>query len=60
AGSGGNLATEDFVALLHDLGFRTGIELDGLLETAGLLRRLVGHELKSKLPTAGPRTPIRG
>jgi hydroxymethylglutaryl-CoA lyase len=48
-GSGGNLATEDFVDLLDRLGIVTGIALASLLASADLMRELVGHELKSKV-----------
>jgi hydroxymethylglutaryl-CoA lyase len=57
-GAGGNLATEDFVALLDDLGIGTGIVLERLLEAGALVRELVGHELASKVSTAGPRTKL--
>jgi hydroxymethylglutaryl-CoA lyase len=57
-GAGGNLATEDFVALLDDLGVSTGIVLDELLTVSALARDLVGHELPSRVATAGPRTRL--
>ncbi|MGH9293982.1 MAG: hydroxymethylglutaryl-CoA lyase [Acidimicrobiales bacterium] len=57
-GSGGNLSTEDFVALLDDLGLRTGIDLEVLLGASQLLQSLVGHELSSRVAAAGPRTRL--
>jgi hydroxymethylglutaryl-CoA lyase len=57
-GAGGNLATEDFVALLDDLGITTGIALDRLLEASELARELVGHDLPSRVASAGPRTRL--
>ncbi len=57
-GAGGNLATEDFVALLDDLGVETGIVLDRLLEASALAKELVGHDLASRVATAGPRTKL--
>jgi len=57
-GAGGNLATEDFVAVLDDLGVATGIVLDRLLEASSLARELVGHDLASRVATAGPRTRL--
>lgn len=52
-GAGGNLATEDLVLMLHDLGLDTGIDLDALLEVAGGLAELVGHEVPSRVSAAG-------
>lgn len=59
-GAGGNLATEDFVALLDDLGVETGIDLTRLLDAAALAEQLVGHELPSKVSKAGGRLTTRG
>ncbi len=47
--AGGNLATEDLVALLDDLGTRTGIDLGRLLEVDDLLGELVGKELPGRV-----------
>jgi len=55
-GAGGNLATEGLVALLDDLGVRTGIDLDRLLEAAELLGTLVDRTLPSPIAHHGPRT----
>lgn len=52
---GGNLATEDLVYLLADLGLETGIDLDRLLAVARLATELVGHAVPSRLASAGPR-----
>ncbi len=54
-GAGGNLATEDFVALLDDLGIETGIDVAMLLGAAALASELLGRELPSKVSHAGPR-----
>lgn len=54
-GAGGNLGTEDFVALLDDLGVDTGIDLATLLAASRLVHDLVGHPLPSKVATAGAR-----
>jgi hydroxymethylglutaryl-CoA lyase len=53
--TGGNLPTEDFVALLDDLGVTTGIDIAMLLEAGRSLRLVLGHELPSKISRAGPR-----
>lgn len=51
----GNLATEDFVALLDDLGVTTGISLERLLEASALAEQLVGHPLASHVSRVGGR-----
>jgi hydroxymethylglutaryl-CoA lyase len=53
-GAGGNLATEDLVLVLHDLGHATGIDLDALLAVSRSLAELVGHEVPSRVSAAGP------
>jgi hydroxymethylglutaryl-CoA lyase len=57
AGAAGNLATEDFVAMLDDIGVETGIDLERLLEASTALEALVGHPLASRVAAAGPRLP---
>jgi hydroxymethylglutaryl-CoA lyase len=52
-GAGGNLATEDLVLMLHDLGYETGIDLDALLDIAVGLAELVGHDVPSRVSAAG-------
>jgi hydroxymethylglutaryl-CoA lyase len=47
-GASGNLATEDLVAMLHDMGIQTGIDLDALVACSQLVASHVGHELPSK------------
>lgn len=58
AGAAGNLATEDLVHLVHDLGISTGIDLDGLLEVSALVARIVGHTVPSAVAAAGPRSRL--
>lgn len=53
-GAGGNLATEDLVLMLHDLGHDTGIDLDAVLEVSRSLPELVGHAVPSRVSAAGP------
>jgi hydroxymethylglutaryl-CoA lyase len=53
-GAGGNLATEDLVLLLEDLGIDTGIDLDALLAVSGTLSDLVGHNVPSRVAASGP------
>jgi hydroxymethylglutaryl-CoA lyase len=55
-GATGNIATEEVVAMVEDMGIRTGIDLSALLEAAELAQRLIGKELPSNVLRAGPRT----
>jgi len=54
AGATGNVATEDLVHMLHEMGIETGIDLPKLLECARLAQELVGRPLGSGLLKAGP------
>lgn len=56
SGAAGNLATEELVALLDDLGVSTGIDVDGLVEVAAMVANLVGHPVPSRVAVAGPRS----
>jgi hydroxymethylglutaryl-CoA lyase len=52
-GSTGNVATEDLVAMLADMGVETGIDLSRLLEGSRLAERAMGRPLLAKVPRAG-------
>jgi hydroxymethylglutaryl-CoA lyase len=58
AGAAGNLATEDFVHLLDDLGLETGISVDALLAVDVLLAETIGHPVASNIARAGPRNAV--
>src|ERR1700754_1618586 len=58
AGATGNVATEEVVHMLEDMGIDTGIDLDALVEAAELAQRIVGRELPSGVLRAGPRTRL--
>jgi len=60
AGAAGNLATEGLVAMLDDLGVHSGIDVEALIEAAGLASELVGRALPSPVAAAGPRTRLAG
>ena len=49
----GNIATEDLVYLLHNMGYTTGIDLDALIEVATWLARKLDKELPGQLHKAG-------
>lgn len=57
-GATGNVATEEVVHMLHDMGIDTGIDLDALIEVAELAQEIVGRELPSGVLRAGPRTRL--
>jgi hydroxymethylglutaryl-CoA lyase len=54
-GANGNLATEDVVHMLADMGIETGIDLESVLVAARMLEPLVGHPPFSQVSKAGPR-----
>ena len=53
-GATGNIATEDLVSMLHEMGIETGIELGRLLEAARSAQEVLGRPLGSHVLTAGP------
>jgi hydroxymethylglutaryl-CoA lyase len=55
-GASGNIATEELVHMLEDMGVATGVDLEALIEVAAQAEQLVGHELPSQVLRAGPRT----
>ena len=55
-GASGNIATEELVHMLEDMGVATGVDLAALIDVAAQAERLVGHELPSQVLRAGPRT----
>lgn len=54
-GASGNLALEDLVHALGEMGVATGIDLDRLVEAAELACELVGKPVTSHVGVAGPR-----
>jgi hydroxymethylglutaryl-CoA lyase len=53
-GATGNIATEDLVSMLHEMGIETGIALERLLEASRAVREVLGRPLGSHVLTAGP------
>ncbi|KAJ1351704.1 hypothetical protein KIN20_007823 [Parelaphostrongylus tenuis] len=51
-GATGNLATEDLVYMLHDMGFDTGIDLDKLIETSMWICSKMGRSNASRAARA--------
>ena len=54
AGATGNIATEDLVSMLHEMGIATGIDLEALLAAARAVRDVLGRPLGSHTLVAGP------
>ena len=54
AGATGNIATEDLVSMLHEMGIATGIDLERLLAAARSVREVLGRPLGSHTLVAGP------
>jgi isopropylmalate/homocitrate/citramalate synthase len=52
-GAPGNIATEELVLLCEEMGIRTGVDLEALIEAGRLAERIVGHQLPSATLRAG-------
>jgi hydroxymethylglutaryl-CoA lyase len=53
-GATGNVATEDLVAMLHEMGVSTGVDVDQVIGAARDVQGLLGRALTSHTLTAGP------
>jgi hydroxymethylglutaryl-CoA lyase len=53
-GATGNIATEDLVSMLHEMGIETGIDLERMLACARRVQEVLGRPLSGHLLTAGP------
>ena len=53
-GATGNIASEDLVSMLHEMGYSTGIDLEALLVAAREAQRVLGRPLSGHLIVAGP------
>ncbi len=54
AGATGNIASEDLVSMLHEMGYETGVNLEKLIGCAREAQRVLGRPLGSHVLTAGP------
>lgn len=52
-GASGNVCTEDLANLCGEIGLRTGIDLEGLIELSRELPSLVGHPVPGQVAKAG-------
>jgi hydroxymethylglutaryl-CoA lyase len=53
-GATGNIASEDLVSMLHEMGYHTGIDLEKLVASAREAQQVLGRPLGSHVLTAGP------
>jgi len=58
-GAAGNICTEDLVFMCDELGIRTGIDLDTLIECAKVAETIVGHPLPGSVMKGGTLTRFR-
>lgn len=54
AGATGNIATEDLVSMLHEMGYATGIDLNAVLDASRAVQTVLGRRLGSHSLLAGP------
>ena len=55
-GATGNIATEELVHMVEDMGVATGIDLAAMIDAAADAERIIGRKLPSQVLRAGPRT----
>ncbi|NVO15311.1 MAG: hydroxymethylglutaryl-CoA lyase [Rhodoplanes sp.] len=58
-GAAGNICTEELVLLCEEMGIRTGVDLDALIEVGRMAEAIVGHQLPSELLHAGSLDAFR-
>jgi hydroxymethylglutaryl-CoA lyase len=58
-GAAGNICTEELVMLCEEMGIRTGVDLDRLIEVGRMAETIVGHQLPSELIHAGSLDAFR-
>jgi hydroxymethylglutaryl-CoA lyase len=54
----GNACTEDLVFMLEEMGIPTGVDLQGLIDTAARMSEVLSKPLSSRMLAAGPPRPI--
>jgi hydroxymethylglutaryl-CoA lyase len=57
-GATGNIATEELVHMVEDMGVDTGIDLSALIDAAADAERIIGRQLPSQVLRAGPRSRV--
>jgi len=59
SGAAGNICTEDLVFLCNEMGIKTGVDLDALIECAKLAEDIVGHPLPGSVMKGGTLAKFR-
>ncbi|HXB63903.1 MAG TPA: hydroxymethylglutaryl-CoA lyase [Solirubrobacteraceae bacterium] len=54
AGATGNIASEDLISMLHEMGYETGVDLAALIACAARVQEVLGRPLGSHTLVAGP------
>jgi len=57
-GATGNIATEEVVHMVEDMGVDTGIDLAALIDAAADAEQIIGRQLPSQVLRAGPRSRV--
>jgi hydroxymethylglutaryl-CoA lyase len=55
-GATGNIATEELIYMVEDMGVATGVDLAAMIDAAADAEQIVGRTLPSQVLRAGPRT----
>lgn len=55
-GASGNACTEELVHMLELMGYETGVDLEKIIDIAGQLPGLIGHDIPSQLVKSGQRS----
>lgn len=55
-GATGNIASEELVSMVEDMGVSTGVDLEAMIAAAAEAERIVGRTLPSQVLRAGPRS----
>jgi hydroxymethylglutaryl-CoA lyase len=55
-GATGNIATEELIYMVEDMGVATGVDLEAMIGAAAEAEQIVGRTLPSQVLRAGPRT----
>lgn len=58
-GAAGNVCTEDLVFMCEEMGIKTGVDLDKLIEVARLGDEIFGYELRGSVMRGGSLSEIR-
>ena len=57
-GAAGNIASEDVIHMLSEMGIKTGIDLDKMIEVAKKVQKFVGHDTDSYILKAGKSSEL--